>query len=118
MRKWIKQGRRSSSTGMSPSGTLQPGEAGVTGTSSSAKRTQSSSASLSASKCVGAQPCHRATHFGRSSVTHNRKAADMYLPKSAESICINDGGEPNMKSDNGDVSGGDANQPMGASRIA
>src|ERR1051325_8543483 len=103
---------------MAPSGMVQPGEAGVTGTLSSANRTQSSSASLSLSKRVGAQPCHRATHFGRSSVTHNRKAAEMYLPKSAESICRFDRGEPNMKSDKGDVIGGDANQPFGASRIA
>src|SRR6185369_17425445 len=101
---------------MVPSGMVQPGDAGETGTSSSASNTQSSSASLSASKCVGAQPCQRAIHFGRSSVTHKRKAADKYLDKSPEAICRNDGGEPNMKSDNGD--GGDANQPEAASRIA
>src|SRR5882724_124710 len=93
------------------------GEVNFSGTFNSANRTQSSSAASSLAKLAGAQPCQRAIHLGRSSVTQTRNAARMYSAASATSICNQAGGEPNMKSVGGD-DGGEVSHENAASRIA
>jgi hypothetical protein len=100
--------------------TSQRPELCTNGTAKAASNKHSSSLASSLLKCVAAQPCQRAIHFGRSSVTHRRNAVRRYSQASAGLMCNDDGGESNRKSSGGEFGGeaGGESHGCAASRIA